>query len=211
MIVSAVDRASEEGLAASEAPRQRKIIHVDMDAFYASVEQRDNPQLRGLPVAVGGSAARGVVAAASYEARTFGVHSAMPSVTAKRKCPDLIFIKPRFEVYKAVSAQIREIFAGSKWNAKRLRYVCLGCFAVECHVDHRGLFRRKRLYCLTDLLLGLGGHHHGLCGRIRVDILEAGQFLPLFAPATLASAIDADIASYGVDPRRRACLVWIET
>jgi DNA polymerase-4 len=91
--------------------RQRKIIHVDMDAFYASVEQRDNPDLRGKPVAVGGSRERGVVAAASYEARKFGVRSAMPSVTAKRQCPDLIFVKPRFDVYKAVSQQIREIFA----------------------------------------------------------------------------------------------------
>jgi DNA polymerase-4 len=93
------------------APPSRKIIHVDMDAFYASVEQRDNPELRGMPLAVGGSAARGVVAAASYEARKFGVHSAMPSVTAKRKCPDLIFVPPRFDVYKSVSQQIREIFA----------------------------------------------------------------------------------------------------
>lgn len=100
-----------ERQASEEPPRQRKIIHIDMDAFYASVEQRDNSELRGKPVAVGGSAARGVVAAASYEARTFGVHSAMPSVTAKRKCPDLIFVKPRFDVYKAVSTQIREIFA----------------------------------------------------------------------------------------------------
>ncbi|WP_183857212.1 DNA polymerase IV [Rhizobium sp. BK456] len=89
----------------------RKIIHVDMDAFYASVEQRDNPELRGKPLAVGGAAARGVVAAASYEAREFGVRSAMPSITAARKCPDLIFVKPRFEVYRAVSQQIREIFA----------------------------------------------------------------------------------------------------
>ena len=89
----------------------RKIIHVDMDAFYASVEQRDNPDLRGKPVAVGGGEARGVVAAASYEARNFGVHSAMASVTAKRKCPDLIFVKPRFDVYKAISQQIRGIFA----------------------------------------------------------------------------------------------------
>jgi DNA polymerase IV len=95
---------------ASKAPH-RKIIHIDMDAFYASVEQRDNPDLRGQPVAVGGSAERGVVAAASYEARQYGVRSAMPSVTAKRQCPDLIFVKPRFEVYKAVSRQIREIFA----------------------------------------------------------------------------------------------------
>jgi DNA polymerase-4 len=91
--------------------RPRKIIHVDMDAFYASVEQRDNPELRGKPVAVGGSRERGVVAAASYESRKFGVRSAMPSITAKRQCADLIFVKPRFEVYKAVSQQIREIFA----------------------------------------------------------------------------------------------------
>jgi DNA polymerase IV len=89
----------------------RKIIHIDMDAFYASVEQRDCPELRGKPVAVGGSRERGVVAAASYEARAFGVYSAMPSITAKRKCPDLIFVKPRFDAYKAVSLQIREIFA----------------------------------------------------------------------------------------------------
>jgi len=92
-------------------PAHRKIIHIDMDAFYASVEQRDNPDLRGKPVAVGGSKERGVVAAASYEARKFGVRSAMPSVTAKRQCPDLIFVKPRFEVYKAISLQIRAIFA----------------------------------------------------------------------------------------------------
>ncbi len=89
----------------------RKIIHIDMDAFYASVEQRDNPELRGKSVAVGGSRERGVVAAASYEARQFGVRSAMPSITARRKCPDLIFVAPRFDAYKAISLQIREIFA----------------------------------------------------------------------------------------------------
>ena len=82
-----------------------------MDAFYASVEQRDNPDLRGKPVAVGGSSRRGVVAAASYEARKFGVRSAMPSITAKRRCPDLIFVRARFSVYKEVSRQIRDIFS----------------------------------------------------------------------------------------------------
>lgn len=89
----------------------RKIVHVDMDAFYASVEQRDDPSLKGRPLAVGYPAARGVVAAASYEARTFGVRSAMPSTTAMRKCPELVFVPPRFEVYKAVSRQIHAIFA----------------------------------------------------------------------------------------------------
>jgi DNA polymerase IV len=103
------DAASTESPGPSNRPR--KIIHIDMDAFYASVEQRDNPELRGKPVAVGGSRARGVVAAASYEARRFGIHSAMASVTAKRKCPELLFVPPRFEVYRAISRQIRAIFS----------------------------------------------------------------------------------------------------
>jgi DNA polymerase-4 len=92
-------------------PRVRKIIHVDMDAFYASVEQRDDPALRGRPVAVGHGAARGVVAAASYEARVFGVRSAMPSTTALRQCAELVFVPPRFDVYRAISRQIHAIFA----------------------------------------------------------------------------------------------------
>ena len=88
-----------------------KIIHIDMDALYASVEQRDNPKLRGLPIALGGAQQSGVVAAASYEARAFGVKSAMPSVTAQRLCLDLIFVKARFEVYLGISDHIRSIFA----------------------------------------------------------------------------------------------------
>lgn len=90
---------------------RRKIIHVDMDAFYASVEQRDHPTLRGKPLAVGSAQRRGVVAAASYEARKFGVKSAMPSITALKRCPELIFVPPRFDVYREVSQQIRAIFA----------------------------------------------------------------------------------------------------
>ncbi|WP_421764848.1 DNA polymerase IV [Ekhidna sp.] len=88
----------------------RKIIHIDMDAFYASVEQLDNPELRGKPVAVGGNSQRGVVAAASYEARKFGVKSAMPSAKAAKQCPHLIFVPPRFPRYKELSNQIREVF-----------------------------------------------------------------------------------------------------
>jgi DNA polymerase-4 len=88
----------------------RKIIHIDMDAFFASIEQRDQPELQGKPVAVGGAGKRGVVAAASYEARKYGVFSAMPSSIALRKCPELIFVPHRFDVYRQVSRQIRDIF-----------------------------------------------------------------------------------------------------
>ncbi len=102
---------SESGCLAVRGSEIRKIIHIDMDAFFASVEQRDDPTLRGRPVAVGGLRERGVVAAASYEARRYGVRSAMASVSARRRCPDLVFVKPRFEVYKAISQQIRAIFA----------------------------------------------------------------------------------------------------
>ncbi|MBP6182707.1 DNA polymerase IV [Flavobacterium sp.] len=94
----------------SEIIPNRKIIHVDMDAFYASVEQMDNPFLRGKPVAVGGSENRGVVAAASYEARKFGVRSAISGVMAKKNCPELIFVRPRFDRYKEISTKIHKIF-----------------------------------------------------------------------------------------------------
>ena len=124
---SIADRASGEGCEYSlcSTPAKlvramvrspiRKIIHIDMDAFYASVEQRDDPHLRGCPVAVGHGAKRGVVAAASYEARVFGVRSAMPSTTAMRKCADLVFVPPRFDAYRAVS----RIFARSLQITRR--------------------------------------------------------------------------------------------
>jgi DNA polymerase-4 len=94
----------------SETPIYRKIIHIDMDAFYASVEQMDNPALRGKPVAVGGSENRGVVSAASYEARKFGVRSAISGVLAKKYCPEIIFVRPRFDRYKEISSKIHQIF-----------------------------------------------------------------------------------------------------
>src|SRR3954451_7408166 len=108
MFLGAALNQNEAAMQSDHRP-PRKIIHVDMDAFYASVEQRDAPELKGKPLAVGGGH-RGVVAAASYEARKFGIRSAMPSVTAKRRCPELLFVKPHFDVYRAVSQQIRAIF-----------------------------------------------------------------------------------------------------
>ena len=93
-----------------DSPPNRKIIHIDMDAFYASVEQMDNPELRGKPIAVGGSENRGVVAAASYEARKFGVRSAISGVMAKKNCPELIFVRPRFDRYREISSKIHKIF-----------------------------------------------------------------------------------------------------
>ena len=114
----------------------RKIIHIDMDAFYASIEQRDNPELRGKPVAVGYGEKRGVVAAASYEARRYGVHSAMPSVTALRKCPHIIFVMPRFDVYRNVSNQIMQIFLE---YTDKVEPLSLDEAFIDVTVNHRGL------------------------------------------------------------------------
>ncbi|GAA0272527.1 DNA polymerase IV [Alteraurantiacibacter aestuarii] len=133
----------------------RKIIHIDMDAFFASVEQRDNPQLRGKPVAVGGAGGRGVVAAASYEARKFGVRSAMPSVTAKRKCPELIFCNTRFDVYREVSEQIRAIFRHHTPHVEPLSL-------DEAYLD------------VTDDLHGIGSATR-IAELIRAQIKEATQ------------------------------------
>src|SRR5690349_7365649 len=129
----------------------RKIIHVDMDAFYASVEQRDDPSLKGKPVAVGGGH-RGVVMAASYEARKYGVRSAMPSVTAKRLCPDLIFVKGRFDAYREVAQQIRTIFRRYTPHVEPLSL-------DEAYLD------------VTDDLLGVGSATR-IAERIRAEIRE---------------------------------------
>lgn len=155
-------------------PPTRKIIHVDMDAFFASVEQRDNPALRGKPVAVGGPGGRGVVAAASYEARMFGVRSAMPSITAARQCPDLIFVPPRFDAYRAVSAQIRAIFNEVADAVEPLSldeaYLDVtsdrGCFgsatATAQHI-------RARIFCETGLTASAGVSTNKLVAKLASD------------------------------------------
>ena len=102
--------AADGGLPPGSAPSERVILHADMDAFFAAVEQRDHPEWRGKPLVVGGAERRGVVATCSYEARAFGVHSAMPGVEARRRCPGAIFVPPRMAVYRQVSAQIQDIF-----------------------------------------------------------------------------------------------------
>ncbi len=151
----------------------RKIIHVDMDAFYASVEQRDQPELKGKPVAVGGIT-RGVVAAASYEARKYGVRSAMPSQTALRQCPDLIFVKPRFAVYKAVSAQIREIFAD---YTDLIEPLSLDEAYLDVTANRRGLPSatamasaiRERIYADTALTASAGISYNKLLAKLGSD------------------------------------------
>lgn len=151
----------------------RKILHIDMDAFYASVEQRDHPELRGKPVAVGGSAMRGVVAAASYEARRYGVRSAMPSITAKRLCPDLIFVKSNFDVYRTVSQQVRSIF---------LEYTDLveplsldeAYLDVSAHPINSGTLIakeiRQRIFASTQLTASAGVSFNKFLAKIASDI-----------------------------------------
>ncbi|PXA84754.1 DNA polymerase IV [Nostoc sp. 3335mG] len=161
---------------------ERKIIHVDMDAFFASVEQRDDPALRGKPVAVGYAAARGVVAAASYEARTFGVRSALPSVTALRRCPDLIFVPPRFDVYKAVSAQIHAIFAD---YTDLIQPLSLDEAYLDVTADRRGLATawatakqiRARILEETGLTASAGISYNKFLAKLASDQRKPnGQF-----------------------------------
>ncbi len=152
----------------------RKIIHVDMDAFYASVEQRDDPALRGLPVAVGGSSRRGVVAAASYEARKFGVRSAMPSITAKRQCPGLIFVPPRFEVYRDISHQIRAIFRD---YADEVEPLSLDEAYLDVSADKAGLgsataaakLIRRRIRAETGLTASAGVSYNKFIAKLASD------------------------------------------
>lgn len=161
----------------------RKIIHIDMDAFYASVEQRDNPDIRGKPVAVGHAAKRGVVAAASYEARKFGVRSAMPSITAQRQCPALIFVAPRFDVYRAVSLQIRQIFED---YTPQIEPLSLDEAYLDVTQNLRGLPTavavateiRRRIFEATSLTASAGISYNKFLAKLASDYRKPnGQFV----------------------------------
>jgi DNA polymerase-4 len=165
------------------AHRPRKILHIDMDAFFASVEQRDEPSLRGQPVAVGHGAARGVVAAASYEARAFGVRSAMASVTALALCPRLIFVRPRFEVYRAVSQQIHAIFAD---YTDLIEPLSLDEAYLDITDNRRGLPSasatareiRARILARTGLTASAGVSYNKLLAKLASDFRKPnGQFV----------------------------------
>ena len=173
----------------------RKIIHIDMDAFYASVEQRDDPSLRSRPVAVGYAAKRGVVAAASYEARGFGVRSAMPATTALRRCPELVFVPPRFEVYRAVSRQIRDIFADYTGLIEPLS---LDEAYLDVSKNRRGLPSasatakeiRARILAETGLTASAGISYNKFLAKLASDCRKPnGQFVitPAEGPAFIES------------------------
>jgi len=165
-----------------DAPVVRKVIHIDMDAFYASVEQRDDPSLRGRPVAVGSANARGVVAAASYEARAFGVRSALPSVTALRRCPELVFVRPRFDVYKQVSQAIHAIFAD---YTDLIQPLSLDEAYLDVTADRRGLHTawatakeiRARILAETGLTASAGISYNKFLAKLASDHRKPnGQF-----------------------------------
>ena len=152
----------------------RKIIHIDMDAFYASIEQRDNPDYREKPLAVGYDGKRGVVAAASYEARRYGVRSAMPSVTALRKCPHLIFVMPRFDVYKSVSAQIMEIFKEytDKVEPLSLDEAFLDVTVNKKNIEHATQIAReikRKIYNRISLTASAGVSYNKFLAKIASD------------------------------------------
>ncbi|MDD2247383.1 MULTISPECIES: DNA polymerase IV [Proteiniphilum] len=152
----------------------RKIIHIDMDAFYASIEQRDNPEYRGRPVAVGYGERRGVVAAASYEARRYGVHSAMPSLTALRKCPHIIFVMPRFDVYRSVSNQIMQIFLE---YTDKVEPLSLDEAFLDVTVNHKGIGSatliakeiKQKIFNRTRLTASAGVSYNKFLAKIASD------------------------------------------
>lgn len=156
------------------APSVRKIIHVDMDAFFAAVEQRDDPTLRGKPVAVGGSSKRGVVAAASYEARKFGVRSAMAGALARQKCPELIFVPPRFDAYRDVSQKIRAIFRD---YADQVEPLSLDEAYLDVSGDKRGIgsatatarIIRRRIFEETGLTASAGVSYNKFIAKLASD------------------------------------------
>jgi DNA polymerase-4 len=185
----------------------RKIVHIDMDAFFASVEQRDNPALRGRPIAVGGSAERGVVAAASYEARQFGVRSAMPSVTAKRRCPQLTFVKPRFDVYKSVSRQIRAIF--DRYSSL-VEPLSLDEAYLDVTEDRQGIGSairvasciRRDILAETALTASAGISYNKFLAKVASDQNKPdGQFVVLPAEGAAFVAALPTRRFYGVGPR----------
>jgi DNA polymerase-4 len=191
-------------------PPRRKIVHVDMDAFYASVEQRDDAALRGRPVAVGGSRERGVVAAASYEARRFGVRSAMPTRTALRLCPELVLVKPRFEVYRAVSRQIRAILEAYTPLVEPLSLDEAYCDVTE---NLKGLPTatkvaaeiRARILAETGLTASAGVSYNKFLAKLASDQRKPnGQFVitPDMGPGFVAELAVARI--HGVGPATAA-------
>jgi DNA polymerase IV len=184
----------------------RKIIHIDMDAFYASVEQRDNPELHGKPIAVGHGARRGVVAAASYEARKFGVRSAMPSITAQRQCPELIFVPPRFDVYRAVSLQIHEIFAD---YTPLIEPLSLDEAYLDVTENLRGIPTavatateiRQRIFEVTGLTASAGISYNKFLAKLASDYRKPnGQFV--VTPDKGASFVEnlAVVKFHGIGP-----------
>lgn len=169
----------------SQNRQQRVIMHVDMDAFYASIEQRDNPELRGKPVVVGGGGARGVVAAASYESRKFGIRSAMPGGEARRRCPDAVFVKPRLDHYREVSSEIFAIF-------KQLTPIFEGLSLDEAFLDFsaepgihniveaRAQLIKQRIYERTQLTASVGVGPNKLVAKIASDLNKPDGLCILF-------------------------------
>lgn len=201
------------------APLTRSILHVDMDAFYASVEQRDNPELRGKPVVVGGTSKRGVVAAASYEARVFGIRSAMPVTEALRRCPDLLRVKPRMSHYKSVSKQIFAIFRDFTPTVE-------GLSLDEAFLDvsaSTALFGppekiaadvKQRILDETQLTASVGVANNKLVAKIASD-LDKPDGLTLVLPEHYAGRLDplpaSVIPGIGPETQKRLSAAGIRT